>query len=237
MTRTAPELDVAVGPAPLERRAALTALLGAAAALGACKGDGGASLPATEDLMREHGLLRRIFGVYDEVARRARSGEAFDPSVVARAARIMRTFGEDYHERAEERWVFPVVRRDASHAALVDTLKVQHDRGRAVTDAIAQLAAQGPAPRSEAAAQLASQCEAFNRMYRPHAAIEDTVVFPALRADLSRKAFHEVGERMEDAERSTLGDRGFERALAEVAGLERALGLDELARFTPAAPR
>lgn len=233
MTRTAPELDVT---APLERRAALTAMLGAAA-LGACKGNSEAALPATEDLMREHGLLRRIFGVYDEVARRARSGEAFDPSVVARAARIMRAFGEDYHERAEERWVFPVVRRDASRAALVDTLRAQHDRGRAVTDAIAGLAAQGPAPRSEAAAQLASQCEAFNRMYRAHAAIEDTVVFPALRGALSRKAFHEVGERMEDAEHSMLGERGFERSLAEVAGLERALGLDDLARLTPAAPR
>ena len=34
-------------------------------------------VPPTEDLMREHGVLRRIMLVYDEIARRLKQGEEF----------------------------------------------------------------------------------------------------------------------------------------------------------------
>jgi hemerythrin-like domain-containing protein len=245
MTTRAPTDPCSQTVSVLRRRAAVvtlgSAVLGAAcsgarppAASGSGRGDD--DLPASEDLMREHGLLRRIFGVYDEVARRARAGEGFDPALLTRAARIMRSFGEDYHERAEERWVFPVARRVPGLAATVDTLLLQHQRGRALTDTIMALAASGAVARSEASARLAALCEGFNRMYRPHAAREDTVIFPTLRATLSGRDFHELGERMEEAEHSSVGEGGPERALAQVVEIERALGIDDLAHFTPAAP-
>jgi hypothetical protein len=60
------------------------------------------------------------------------------------------------------------------------------------------------------------------------------VVFPALRAHLAAGPFHALGERMEEAEHATVGEDGFARAVAEVARLEQALGLDDLARVTPA---
>jgi hypothetical protein len=69
-------------------------------------------------------------------------------------------------------------------------------------------------------------------MYRPHAAREDTVLFPELRGLVGGAAYHELGEQFEDKEKQMLGDHGFEHAVAEVAKLEQAFGLDDLAKLT-----
>ena len=61
----------------------------------------------TEDLMREHGVLRRILIVYGEVIRRADAGQSVPAEPVAHAATISRAFIEDYHEKDEEVFVFP----------------------------------------------------------------------------------------------------------------------------------
>jgi hemerythrin-like domain-containing protein len=181
-------------------------------------------------------VVQRVLLVYDEAARRMRGNEAVDPAVLVRAARLVRSFAEDYHERAEERFVFPPLRRVPTVAPLVEALAAQHVRGRQVTDRLIALAGQGPGAGAAATTELATLCESFVRMYRPHAAREDTVVFPALRAAVSRHELHELGERMEEAEHQSVGEGGFERAVGEVAELERSLGIDDVARFTAPAP-
>lgn len=70
-------------------------------------------------------------------------------------------------------------------------------------------------------------------MYQPHAAREDTVLFPAFHASFSERDFHEVGERFEEQEHKLLGSGGFEQAVGEVVQLEKAVGIDDLAAFTP----
>ncbi len=75
--------------------------------------------------------------------------------------------------------------------------------------------------------------ESFIRMYRPHEAREDTVLFPALRTILPPARVAALGDRMEEAEHSVLGNEGFEKSVAQVAALEKQLGIYELAQFTP----
>src|SRR5689334_7923756 len=94
---------------------------------------------AVEDLMREHGVIRRAVLVMWESAPLLRAGASnVDPGALNRAAKLFRTFGEDYHERAlEEAYIFPAVKKIGGLAALLaDTLKQQHDRGREITDFI-----------------------------------------------------------------------------------------------------
>jgi hypothetical protein len=69
-------------------------------------------------------------------------------------------------------------------------------------------------------------------MYRPHAAREDTVVFPTFRSLVSRDGYRELGEQLEEEEHRHFGDEGFERAVREVAELERLLGMPDLAQLT-----
>jgi hemerythrin-like domain-containing protein len=80
---------------------------------------------------------------------------------------------------------------------------------------------------------LIRECMAFIRMYRPHEAREDTVLFPALRTMLKPKAIEQLGERMEEDEKKVLGAEGFEKSVDQVATIEKQLGIYELPQFTP----
>jgi hypothetical protein len=72
----------------------------------------------------------------------------------------------------------------------------------------------------------------FAHMYRPHAAREDTVLFPSLRVIVSAHEFDALGEDFEDQEHPLFGEDGFEGVAARVAALEQKLGIYDLASFT-----
>ena len=76
-------------------------------------------------------------------------------------------------------------------------------------------------------------CRAFLRMYRPHAAREDTVLFPALKKLLSPKQLEALGDRFEDEENRRFGADGFGKIVEQVAAIEKQLGIHDLAQFTP----
>src|SRR5438046_7652352 len=60
-----------------------------------------------EDLMREHGVLKRVLLIYGEVLRRIDAKQDFPPEALAEAAGIIRSFVEDYPEKLEEDFLFP----------------------------------------------------------------------------------------------------------------------------------
>ncbi len=211
---------------------ALAGCAAAGAARGAhaaTNGDGHEEAEVTpgEDLMQEHGVLERILLVYDEAGRRIERGEPLDLGVITSAAGIVRRFVEDYHEKLEEQFVFPRLVSAQREVDLVSVLKRQHRRGREVTDEVVRLSS-----AAAATPELARALLGFERMYRPHAAREETVLFPAFRAVVGRAAYRELGEQFEDEEHERFGERGFESTVADVARLETALGIGDLASFT-----
>jgi hypothetical protein len=62
---------------------------------------------------------------------------------------------------------------------------------------------------------------------------EDTVLFPALHKIVSPHEFDALGEEFEDMEHQLFGEDGFEKMLNRVAGIEKQLGIYDLAQFTP----
>ncbi|MDM7917165.1 MAG: hemerythrin domain-containing protein, partial [Candidatus Eisenbacteria bacterium] len=73
----------------------------------------------------------------------------------------------------------------------------------------------------------------FERMYRPHAAREDTVLFPAFRRVVGRDAYRQLGEEFEEREHRLFGEDGFERTVERIASIEQQLGIYALEQFTP----
>ena len=186
-----------------------------------------------EDLMREHGVLRRILLIYDEILwRRMAHDQDFPPEVLSGSAEIVRGFVEDYHEKLEEEYVFPRFRAAGKQIELVDTLVAQHRGGRVLTDVVLQRANERALKDPGDRAKIMASLRLFARMYRPHAAREDTVLFPALRAVVSPHEFDALGEEFEDKERELFGQEGFKGVVERVAGLERKLGIYDLADFT-----
>jgi hemerythrin-like domain-containing protein len=86
---------------------------------------------------------------------------------------------------------------------------------------------------SQSAARLRDAMQRFNRMYSPHEAREDTVLFPALRMVVSKHEFDALGEEFEKKEHQLFGEDGFEKMVERVASIEKTLGIYDLAQFTP----
>ena len=187
---------------------------------------------ATEDLMREHGVLRRILVVYEAGARRIGQGEDIDPAVFSQAAETMRDFIHDYHEKSEEEHVFPRFKKAGRMVELVDVLLVQHTAGRKLTERILQTAEPSRGNKEQRQAMIDAM-QASITLYRPHAAREDTNIFPTLRSLMTPNEFEELGETLEKAETAKFGGDGFEKMAKRVEQIEKRIGTDDLAQVTP----
>jgi hemerythrin-like domain-containing protein len=221
------------GRAPLPRRREWLASLGTATAAGlvltGCRDRPDTSEPpvtAVEDLMREHGVIQRVLLVYDDALHRLDDNADVPLEALRDTAGLVRRFVEDYHERIEEEELFPLFEKAQRHGDLVATLVSQHRVGRELT---AQIRASTLNTLDDGTRKdLARMLSAFVRLYRPHAAREDTVLFPALHAIIGANAYRELGERFDEREDRELGHEGFEHAITQIAKLEQTFGIDSL---------
>jgi hemerythrin-like domain-containing protein len=209
------------------------AVLGMSGVVGAAETQTPAEdVSAVEDLMREHGVLRRILLIYEERLKRLRAkslGASF--AGLSQGAKLIKEFIEDYHEALEEKFIFPEFEKREQLAPLVKTLREQHAAGRKLTSRILSIPQEGVLTQ-QMQRDVVSTCEAFIRMYRPHAAREDTVLFPALKKILSAKQLDELGDKFEEEENHRFGANGFEKTVEQVAAIEKQLGIYELGQFT-----
>jgi hemerythrin-like domain-containing protein len=192
-----------------------------------------AEVSPAEDLMREHGVLSRILLIYEEIIKRLIENQALPPEVLPSSAALIRRFIEDYHEKLEEEFLFPRFEKEGKLVDLVKVLREQHQAGRRLTDWIREGAASRTLNDKNNGKGLGKNILLFIKMYRPHKAWEDTVLFPSIHSLFSPEAFDKLGDQFEDRERALFGENGFARIVAEVAELERKLNLFELSRFTP----
>jgi hemerythrin-like domain-containing protein len=190
---------------------------------------------AVEDLMREHGVLRRAILVFRACAGRLTVDQIVDAQALHRTAQLFRTFGEDYHEKKlEEDNIFPQVKKaGGAAAALVDVLLAQHQRGREIISHVLD-ATNGTTFDNRA---MASALQSFELMYEHHAAREDTILFPAWKKAIGAHEVEEMGDKFEDIEKAQFGGDGFDMAVKQIGEIEQTLGLANLAAFTAPPPR
>jgi hemerythrin-like domain-containing protein len=186
-----------------------------------------------EDLMREHGILKRVILIYRESIRRMDAHEDLPPDVLSASAKLIRSFVEDYHEKLEQDYLFPRFRKAGKLVDLVDVLETQHKKGRILTDVTLHLATSAVLKDAAQRGKLRDSLEQFIRMYEPHEAREDTILFPAFHELVSKHEYDALGEDFEKKENQLFGGEGFEKNVAAVAALEKKLGIYDLAQFTP----
>ena len=186
-----------------------------------------------EDLMREHGVLKRILLIYGEAIRRIDGKEDLPPESLADSAKIIRHFVEDYHEKLEENFLFPRFKKANKLIDLVNVLLQQHQAGRRLTDIAIHLTTSQTLKNADDRRKLVDSMRQFIRMYSPHEAREDTVLFPAFRGIVSAHEFDSLGEDFEKKEDELFGQGGFLKVVDHVAEIEKQLGIYHLAQFTP----
>ena len=186
--------------------------------------------PPDVDLMQEHGILKRVLLVYQEASRRIATGQPAPAAEIHQSALIIHDFIEGFHEALEEGYVFPRLTKARTLVSTVDTLYVQHSRGRTITQ---YLLSQNEATNADSS-KIAEAMDAFVRMYQPHEAREDTVVFPAYRAMLTADELSDLATTFNDLQRQQFGNQGFGSFVDQVAAIEMSLGIYDLGQFTAA---
>jgi hemerythrin-like domain-containing protein len=187
----------------------------------------------SEDLMREHGVLNRLLLIYQEVARRIDNHEPFSAKTLKSAAEIVKNFVEDYHEKLEEDYLFPKFVEAGKEVELVETLKAQHTAGRHLTDYILSHSNEEQLKDDLQKMLLSDYLQLYIRMFRPHEAREDTVLFPKFKHLISKEEYTHLGELFEDREHEQFGERGFDEIVNRVGEIEKELGIYNLNQFTP----
>ena len=199
--------------------------------------EGGEEVSPVEYLMREHGVLRRILLIYEELIKRLATNTSFAPKLLKDSALIVQNFIENYHEKLEEDYLFPKLEKREEMKEIVRLLLEQHKRGRLLTSYILDHASSSDIQDKEKNARIRKYLEEFITMYRPHAAREDTVVFPYFKTLISEHDYLFLGDVFENKETSLFGTEGFSKIVNDVASIEKALGLYSLERYTPPAPK
>jgi hemerythrin-like domain-containing protein len=187
--------------------------------------------PPDVDLMQEHGILKRVLLIYQESIDRIASGQPAPMPSIHDGAEIIHDFIEGFHEALEEGYVFPMLRKAGQLVSTLDTLLIQHARGRQLTQLI--LAGSSNMPTDDVE-QITAAMASFVRMYQPHEAREDTVVFPRFRAISTPDQLNELGVTFADLQRQQFGPNGFTEYVTKVAAIEQSLGIYDLNQFTPA---
>jgi hemerythrin-like domain-containing protein len=191
-------------------------------------------IPLTEDLMREHGILRRLLLIYEDIIHRIDSHTSFAAADVYAAADLMKKFIEEYHEALEEEYLFPIFEKNDRHVALIKALRDQHTKGRKITNRLLEICSPNRPITPATRTTIRSLLKKFIVIYRPHSAQEDTILLPEVRSLVTPEEFDALSEKFEALEHELFGNQGFEKIADAVAQLEIKLGIFDLDQFTPA---
>lgn len=192
----------------------------------------------TEDLMREHGVLKRILLIYDDIIKRLTGQKPYYPEmnryVLYHTAAIAYHFIENYHQQLEEEYVFPKFLKAGQQVELVKVLLTQHNAARQITSLILQFSSAATGNNSFFQGYyLVNILSQYIRLYEPHEAREDTIIFPEFRRIVEPDELKRLGHLFEEIEEQRFGKNGFQRIVDQIARLEIMLGIYDLSQFTP----
>ena len=187
----------------------------------------------TELLSWDHAIMERLMIVFESKIASIAEGESRDLRPINHAALMLKEVGANHHMVDEERLIFPKIELSGRYDDLLKTLRLQHDRGRAILDRIIDLTRNSSVKSIAEMNEITHLCLSFTIMYRPHAALEETVIFPALYDFASNDEIMNIQAIIRGEEKGLLQNKEFGRRLDSLAIIEAQAGTSDLSRFTP----
>lgn len=186
-----------------------------------------------EALMQEHATLDRLLLIYDKCLSLIDADDESALKIIKKVAQLIKQNIEGQHEPAEEKLIFKKLSDVGKLSKTIATLIEQHKTSRKLTNEIIDLCSKkldGIQEKNE----LQLLIKSFTRMYRSHAAIENTFVFPELRNLMDAKEFKGFSRWFEKKEKSLFGgEEDLEKTIKIIESLEKEVGINKLEDFTP----
>ncbi|MGA9139330.1 MAG: hemerythrin domain-containing protein [Methanocella sp.] len=186
-----------------------------------------------ENLMKEHGVLLRILGIYDRVTGDAESGKELNAGAIYRTAEISRDYIGKHHDACEERYIFPQFRKSHYIMDIITELHDQHVAAVKITKQILALASPDSTPDDDSNRTLKNLCKSIVSMYRPHISWEQSIVFPVFYDIVTADYIRDIRDKMEAEERKMLGETGFRGLVGRLSEIEKDVGTYDLHGYTP----
>ena len=165
-----------------------------------------------ETLTNEHGLIRQYLDNLSLAADRIENGQRPSAAFFEKALDFARTFADSFHHFKEEHVLF--VRVAQKHKgeldAQLDTLRYQHERGRALVSGMGNALDGYVAHDAAKTADLLENMSAYASLLRHHIHIEDHVFYPMARKSLSEEELGQLSREF-DKQREKQGGDTFER--------------------------
>lgn len=191
------------------------------------------AISATEELSKEHALLFRLLIAMENLADKAARDPNIDLTPIRKAAVIIKGVVADHHMTFEEEHIYPKFERTPQAGQLRDlarTLRDQHDKARRVNSRIIDLASSNRRSVDQIN-ELRRLIYDETEMFRAHVAWEESVLFTAMYAALTRDTIRDINTRMIEEERRFFGRNGLEKFFHDLAEIERSAGTHDLSRF------
>jgi hemerythrin-like domain-containing protein len=183
-------------------------------------------------LMQEHGELLRIILIYEECIKRISNNIPFESDCLSDAASIVHQFLQNFHEKLEEEFIFTRLENAGKRVPLIQILREQHIMGSRLTDYIIANSDEVRLRDPENRKKIVAYLRLYIDMYLPHAAFEDTEIFPAFRALASKDELDALGALFRERQIQVLGENAIEKINVVISHIESLLGIDNIAHYT-----
>ena len=168
--------------------------------------------------------------IYEECLKRMHTGEEFNPDLLAQTVNVIKVMIIYHHTLIEEQDIFPRFIEADIHVEMAKILTEQHDRVEELQETILQYS--NPQNDEEKAILIDAMKKSI-RVFRPHIDREDTEMFSDFKDVVTVHEYYELGEKVHNMVIQKWGPRGYNELLDKIIHVETALGINDLASFTP----
>lgn len=141
-----------------------------------------------QSLVQEHRLIRQYLDNLAFAVERLEHGDRPPKEFFENAVVFAREFVDGYHHFKEEHQMFVMLaqKMKGKHDAAIETLRYQHERGRAIVTAMADAIAGYHRGDERDVLTMLENTAAFGALLRQHINREDSVFYPMAKKELSQ---------------------------------------------------
>jgi hemerythrin-like domain-containing protein len=173
-----------------------------------------------EALSNEHGLIRQYLDNLSLAAEKIENGQRPSVAFFEKGLDFARTFADKFHHFKEEHVLFVQLaqKKKGEVDAQLDTLRLQHERGRELVTGIGDALEGYAAGDAMKTADLLEKMAAYAALLRHHIHTEDHVFYPMARKTLTEEEMTRVAGEFEK-QRDKHGADAFERYHKQVVDM------------------
>ncbi len=176
-----------------------------------------------QSLAHEHRLIRQYLDNLAFAAERLEHGERPPKEFFENVVLFAREFVDGYHHFKEEHQMFVMLAQKVKgkHDAAIESLRYQHERGRAIVNAISQAIPGYHGGNERDVLAMLENIAAFGALLRQHINREDSVFYPMAKKELSKddqERLLEEFRRADEKAGAECFDRNEERVM-KMSGL------------------